>query len=70
MGRVRANKVEDANHYILRALTGYGKSLSYQMSLTDDKREKKYDQFQTNKLNMNEKLYTAMVVRPVGARSV
>ena len=40
------------------------------MSLTDDKREKKYDQFQTNKLNMNEKLYTAMVVRPVGARSV
>ena len=26
----RANKIEDANHYILRTLTGHGKSLSYQ----------------------------------------
>ena len=27
---VQANKIEDANHYILRTLTGHGKSLSYQ----------------------------------------
>ena len=26
----RTNKIEDANHYILRTLTGHGKSLSYQ----------------------------------------
>ena len=30
MGKVQANKIEDANHYILRTLTGHGKSLSYQ----------------------------------------
>ena len=30
VGKVQANKVEDANHYILRTLTGHGKSLSYQ----------------------------------------
>ena len=30
LGRVQANKIEDANHYILRTLTGHGKSLSYQ----------------------------------------
>ena len=27
---MQANKIEDANHYILRTLTGHGKSLSYQ----------------------------------------
>ena len=30
MGKVQANKIADANHYILRTLTGHGKSLSYQ----------------------------------------
>ena len=30
MGKVQANKIEDANHYILRTLTGHGKSFSYQ----------------------------------------
>ena len=30
MGKVQAKKIEDANHYILRTLTGHGKSLSYQ----------------------------------------
>ena len=30
MGSVQANKAEDVNHYILRTLTGNGKSLSYQ----------------------------------------
>ena len=30
VGKVQANKIEDVNHYILRALTGHGKSLSYQ----------------------------------------
>ena len=30
VGKVQANKIEDANHYILRTLTGHGKSLSYQ----------------------------------------
>ena len=30
VGKVQANKIEDANHYILRTLTRYGKSLSYQ----------------------------------------
>lgn len=30
MGSVQANKTEDVNHYILRTLTGRGKSLSYQ----------------------------------------
>ena len=30
VGKVQANKTEDANHYILRILTGHGKSLSYQ----------------------------------------
>ena len=30
VGKVQANKVEDANHYILRTLTGHGKSFSYQ----------------------------------------
>ena len=30
MGRVQANKIEVANHYILRTLIGQGKSLSYQ----------------------------------------
>ena len=30
MGKVQANKIEDANHYIFRTLTGHGKSLSYQ----------------------------------------
>ena len=28
--KVQANKIEDANHYILRTLTEHGKSLSYQ----------------------------------------
>ena len=28
--KVQANKIDDANHYILRTLTGHGKSLSYQ----------------------------------------
>ena len=28
--KVQANKIEDANHYMLRTLTGHGKSLSYQ----------------------------------------
>ena len=30
VGKVQANKIEDANHYILRTLTGHGKPLSYQ----------------------------------------
>ena len=30
MGKVQANKIEDANHYILRTLTGHRKSLPYQ----------------------------------------
>ena len=30
VGKVQANKIEDTNHYILRTLTGHGKSLSYQ----------------------------------------
>ena len=30
VGKVQGNKIEDANHYILRTLTGHGKSLSYQ----------------------------------------
>ena len=30
VGKVQANKIEDANHYILRTLTGHGKSFSYQ----------------------------------------
>ena len=30
VGKVQTNKIEDANHYILRTLTGHGKSLSYQ----------------------------------------
>ena len=30
VGKVQANKIEDVNHYILRTLTGHGKSLSYQ----------------------------------------
>ena len=30
VGKVQANNIEDANHYILRALTGHVKSLSYQ----------------------------------------
>ena len=30
VGKVQANNIEDANRYILRALTGHGKSLSYQ----------------------------------------
>ena len=30
VGKVQANKIEDANLYILRILTGHGKSLSYQ----------------------------------------
>ena len=30
VGKVQANKIEDANHYILRTLTGHGKSLFYQ----------------------------------------
>ena len=30
VGKVQANKIEDANHYILRKLTGHEKSLSYQ----------------------------------------
>ena len=30
VGKVQANKIEDANHYILRTLTGHRKSLSYQ----------------------------------------
>ena len=30
VGKVQANKIEDANHYILRTLTGHGKSSSYQ----------------------------------------
>ena len=33
MGKVQANKIEDANHYILRKMTGHGKSLSYQKLL-------------------------------------
>ena len=28
VGKVQANKIEDANHYILGILTGHGKSLS------------------------------------------
>ena len=28
--KVQGNKIEDANHYLLRTLTGHGKSLSYQ----------------------------------------
>ena len=30
VGEVQANKIEGANHYILRTLTGQGKSLPYQ----------------------------------------
>ena len=30
VGKVQANKIEDANHYILRKLTGHEKWLSYQ----------------------------------------
>ena len=30
VGKVQANKIEDANDYILRTLTGHGKSLYYQ----------------------------------------
>ena len=30
VGKVLAHKIESANHYILRTLTGHGKSLSYQ----------------------------------------
>ena len=30
VGKVLAQKIEGANHYILRTLTGHGKSLSYQ----------------------------------------
>ena len=30
VGKVQTNKIEDANHYFLRTLTGHGKSLSYQ----------------------------------------
>ena len=30
VGKVQVNNIEDANHYILRKLTGHGKSLSYQ----------------------------------------
>ena len=30
VGKFQPNKIEDANHYILRTLTGHGKSLSYQ----------------------------------------
>ena len=30
VGKVQANKIEDANHYILRTLTGHRKLLSYQ----------------------------------------
>ena len=30
VGKVQSNKIEDTNHYILRTLTGQGKSLSYQ----------------------------------------
>ena len=30
VGKVQANKIEDANHYILRTLTGHRKSFSYQ----------------------------------------
>ena len=30
VGKVQANKIEDANHYIWRTLTGHGISLSYQ----------------------------------------
>ena len=30
VGKVQANKIEDANHYVRRTLTGHGKSLSYQ----------------------------------------
>ena len=30
VGKVQANKIEDANHYIVRTLRGHGKSLSYQ----------------------------------------
>ena len=30
VGKIQANKIEDASHYILRTLTGHGKSLSYQ----------------------------------------
>ena len=30
VGKVQANKIEDANHYILRTLTGHGELLSYQ----------------------------------------
>ena len=30
VGKVLAHKIEGANHYILRTLTGHGKSLSYQ----------------------------------------
>ena len=30
VGKDQANKIEDANHYILRTLTGHGKSLSDQ----------------------------------------
>ena len=33
VGKVEANKIEDANHYILRTPTGHGKSLSYQEQL-------------------------------------
>ena len=29
VGKVQANKIEDANNYTLRTLTGHGKSLSY-----------------------------------------
>ena len=29
VGKFQANKMEDANHYMLRTLTGHGKSLSY-----------------------------------------
>ena len=28
VGKVQANKIEDDNHYVLRTLTGHGKSLS------------------------------------------
>ena len=30
MGKVQANKIEDANHYMLSTLTGHGKSMPYQ----------------------------------------
>ena len=34
VGKVQANKIEDANLYLLRTLTGHGKSLSYQELLS------------------------------------